>query len=391
MSSDSIITKIVGKISRTITRGICFCIPIKKNKIVFDNFAGSGYGDSPKYIAEELLSRDLNLDLVWLTKDMDIECPNGIRKVKYQSILSIIEAGTAQVWVDNVRAAHLTKKKRKQLYLQTWHGSFSPKKIEKDAEENLLDKYVKRAKYDGRITDAIISNSYLLDEQYRRTFWLNENAEILKIGLPRNDIFFLTNLHGDIKKRVFKSLGVSSEEYIVLYAPTFRDNGSENGYAIPYERIRKSFEILTMKKCKLLIRFHPNVNVEKINFSFSPDIVDATFYPDLQELAIASDAVISDYSTAVFDFAIMKKPVFLHALDIDTYSKDRGLLPEYYDFPFPHTYNNDALIEEILNFSYDEYKKKVDMYFNAYPVYDFGTASKKAADWILSNMSKANN
>ena len=76
-------------------------LPIKSNKIVFDNFCGRGLGDSPMYIAEEIIRQGLNYDMVWLVKDMKTDMPSEIRKVKYRSFQSLIEIATAKVWVDN--------------------------------------------------------------------------------------------------------------------------------------------------------------------------------------------------------------------------------------------------------------------------------------------------
>ena len=128
-------------ILRDIAVKVFSIMPLKENKIIFDNFAGKGYADNPKYIANELLNRKLDLDLVWLLNDMEQILPVGIRKVKYNSIKSLYEYATAKVIVDNIRNSHLMKKRNGQIYLQTWHGSKPLKYIEKDAENNLSAKF----------------------------------------------------------------------------------------------------------------------------------------------------------------------------------------------------------------------------------------------------------
>lgn len=82
--------------------------------------------------------------------------------------------------------------KENQVYLQTWHGSDGVKIIEKDAESTLSKSYIRMAKYDGSISDAIISSCQLQTqtEQFKKSFWLADNVEILEYGLPRNDDFF---------------------------------------------------------------------------------------------------------------------------------------------------------------------------------------------------------
>ncbi len=358
---------------------------IKNNKIIFDNFLGKGYGDNPKYICEELLHLNADIDIVWVVNDSNYKFPDRIRTVKYNSFKSLYEYYTAKIWVDNVRNSFKPPKREGQFYLQTWHGPFSPKKIERDAENNLPKQYIECAKNDGMIMNALLSNSELLDEQYYRTFWLSPNVEILKSGLPRNDIYFHEAAHEDIKNIVRIRYNFSSNDYIVLYAPTFRDDGSKRGYDIPYEKIRNEFEAKTNKHCKMLIRFHPNVGDEMV-VGYSNDIINVTDYPNLQDLVIVSDAIISDYSTTIFDFSLMKKPAFIHAIDIEEYGKLRGLLPEFYMLPFPHTYTNNELLSAISSFSCEDYVNGLDEFYKKHPIYDTGIASKTAAKWIVDKM-----
>ena len=131
--------------------------PVREKKIVFDNFGGRGYGCDPKYIAEELLKRNESLDLVWLTKDIKCELPEGIRPVRYGSIRAMYELATAKVWIDNIKNAIRLPKKRNQYYIQTWHSSLGLKRNEQDAEF-LKKTYVRRAKRDAAVTDLMYSN-----------------------------------------------------------------------------------------------------------------------------------------------------------------------------------------------------------------------------------------
>ena len=92
---------------------LSYFIPIQRNKIVFDNFAGKSYGCDPKYITEYLLtSTDEYIDIVWLLDDISEDLPEGIRKVKYGSLKSIYELASAKIWIDNVKSALKVKKKK---------------------------------------------------------------------------------------------------------------------------------------------------------------------------------------------------------------------------------------------------------------------------------------
>ena len=127
------------------------CLPVFRRKIVFNNFYGKGYGDSPKYIAEEIRRQGLDVDMVWLVNDLSMDFPPGIRKVKLQSLKASFELSTAKMIVSNVRATLPYKKKQSQYYIQTWHGSVAFKAIEKDAIDKLRPDYVREAIEDSKM------------------------------------------------------------------------------------------------------------------------------------------------------------------------------------------------------------------------------------------------
>lgn len=362
---------------------LLYCLPIKGNRILIDNFGGKGYGDNTKYIAEELIKSKNDYELIWLVDNISsYEFPEQIKTVKIDSVKALYMRSTAKVWIDNVRHLHPVKKKKGQVYLQAWHAPFGPKKAEADAEEELGEDYVREAKYDGQIADGIISNSRLLDEQFRRAFWLNENVEILPYGLPRNDYLAKQSGKNEIYDLLRSKLGFESECVYILYAPTFRDDYSLEGYRLDFEDITKRFSLKLNRKAKIIVRLHPNVWHQRDFINYGEDIIDGTTYPDMQELLLSCDILISDYSSCVFDFAILKKPVFLCALDLKEYEKTRGLLPEFYSFPFPFAGSNEELLDIIDNFNSETYFSKVDKYFEMYPLYDDGNASKKVVDWL---------
>ncbi len=382
--------KIFGLISPIVAKCIFF-IPIKENRIIIDNFGGKGFGDNPKYIAEALLSKQSErLDIVWLVdnlmpKAMYKDFPKGIRVVKINSFAGLYARTTAKVWVDNVRHLHPVKKKSKQVYLQTWHAPFSPKCVEKDAENMLGKRYIKEAMYDGKITTGILVNSKLQENQFKRAFWLNPNTEILRFGLPRNDALIKKKNDSQIIAEIKSIYGITDAYYYILYAPTFRDDFSVKGYALDFEKIRVGFSEVMKKPCKIIVRLHPNAAFQKTNICFTEYILDGTDYPDIQELSLICNAVISDYSTSIFDFALLEKPAFICALDLEEYKSKRGLLQEFYSFPFPIATTSQQLVQNIRDFDSEKYNQRVNDYFEKYPIYDDGYAAQKTANWILKN------
>lgn len=359
---------------------------INNKKIVIDNFLGKGYGDNLKYIVEELNKNIPDLKFVWIVRDINEEMPSYIKKAKYGSFLAMYEYYTAKIWIDNVRNNIKPSKRKGQIYLQTWHGPFSSKKIEKMAEKSLSREYVKVAKKDGYEIDAILSNSKMQDKQYKDYFWLSNNVQILKFGFPRNDYLINNKKNYSLIKNIKNKLQIEDEYYLILYAPTFRDDFTIDGYKLDFKQILKTFEQKTKKKCKILVRLHPNVYKYSGFIKYNDDIIDVTLYPNMQDLSLACDAIISDYSSTLFDFAIQQKPAFICALDLEHYMLIRGLVDEYFNYPFPFAKDNNELLQEILNFDYLDYTKKINEFFKENPIYDKGNSTPKIVNWICEKM-----
>lgn len=355
---------------------------IKHRKIVFDNFFGRGYGDNPKYIAEEIHRRGLNWDMVWLLDNTNVELPPYLRTVEYGSNAARRELSSAKVIVNNVRNSMRMPKKKGQIYLQTWHGGLSFKLVEKAAEETLSEDYVNSAKRDGNECDAIISACAIQSEDYRKNFWLNPNTEILEVGQPRCDSLLSCD-QKTTEERVRKSFGIPENAMVVLYAPTFRDDGTVEGYALELEQIADAFENSNDRPCCVIVRMHPNAQRYSSTISYNNRVLNGSTYPDIQELYVAADVLITDYSSAAFDCSLLRKPVFICALDLEEYKKKRGLTDTFNLVPFPKSYSNEELLESIRQFRLDDYITSLDDFIqNIWQPFDDGHAAEKVVDWL---------
>ena len=147
-------------------------VPVKSNKIIFSNFNGRGYGDNPKYIAEELLRQNLPYDLVWVTSvKHDKTVPAAIRTVTVGGWREAYEYASAKVIVNNIKLRLPFRKKKTQYYIQTWHGAFILKNLEKEAEAQLSERYVRHSQQDSAITDLMLSGSGIESDVMRESFW----------------------------------------------------------------------------------------------------------------------------------------------------------------------------------------------------------------------------
>lgn len=359
--------------------------PINVNKIVICSYYGRGFSDNAKYIAMECIKRKLNYDIVWLVSNMENneEFPQNIRLVKYGTVDAVKELATAKMWIDNSRKNYYTRKRKNQLYIQTWHGGIALKKIEKDAEDALNKSYVKFAKKDSKNADVFISNSKFNTNMYKDAFWYE--GEVLECGVPRNDLFF--NNIKETSEKVKSFFNIDSNKKIIMYAPTFRKDNNLEVYKFDYEKCVQEFNKRFSEEYVMLIRLHPNVFHKSTELNFNADnVLNASFYPDMQELLVATDILITDYSSSMFDFMLTKKPCFIYASDIKDYSDDRGFYFELEKLPFVISKSTEEMIRNIESFDKERYLEQVDKFLKEQGCVDDGNASSRVVDWIENNM-----
>lgn len=350
--------------------------PIHKDKIIFMNFSGRGYGDNPKYIAEELLKNN-TYNLVWCVQNLNLEIPAKIKKVKIFSLLWVYHMCTSKIWISNTRLPAYVSKRKKQIYIQTWHGGIGLKKIEGQVEEKLVKEYVIDAKKDSSNIDVILSNCKYRTNIFKKFFWYN--GEVFETGCPRNDIFFDLESAKNIKEKIYKKYNLDSSQKIILFAPTFRKDKNYNYYSFDYINLIQKLNSTYYSEYVMFSRLHPNAinNVKKVD-----NMIDVTDYEDIYELLLIADILISDYSSIIFDFIYRKKPIYLYAPDYNSYIDERGLNFEYKELPFCISYNSDELINNILNNNYLKYEKKIDEFMKKMNVFDDGNASKRVVQYI---------
>lgn len=360
---------------------VLYIFPINNKKIVFDNFEGRGFGDDPKYIAEELLKRNLDFRIIWVARDTQISMPSGISVVKYGTIRAAYHWITARIWVDNVKSTLRPQKRKGQYYIQTWHSTLGFKKNEKDAP-NLPIRYIKKAVADGKQIDLMYSDNEFRCDKYRNSFWYS--GQVIKCDVPRMEI--LLNDSKDIKNKVKRVLGIARNKKIVLYAPTFRKNTDKSIYRIETDTICMALQKRFGVQFEFAMRLHPNEAEYAQEITQELGVINATNYPDMQELLATVDVLITDYSGCMFDFGFAKKPVFLLAKDVDKYLREER---EWYfkleEVPFELAQSEKDLENNILTFDEHRYRLLCDEFERKIGFEDSGMGAKVLADQIIKH------
>lgn len=358
--------------------------PIERNKVVFTSFTGK-YGGDPKYLSEALHQIDDSIDLVWLLKEPKYCDDSYVRIVPYGSLRSIYELVTAKIWIDDCRKEGVVRKRKGQFYIGTGHGGIPMKKIEKDAEDKLEAVYLMLAENDSRMTDLKPSNSQWRNDMLRRAFWYN--GEIMNCGLPR--VERLIKEQGQVRDRIRRRYSISMEDRVFLYAPTFRSDGDIDVYNLDFHLIGEALGQRFGGKWVGLRRLHPNVlNYNKVNI---PGIViDTTDYPDMEDLIMASDLLITDYSSCIFETFFLNIPAFIFATDIKKYTeRERGLYWNIEQMPFLRAISNEELANKIKNYDPVQFEYGLKMLREELGLFEDQThAIEKLVDRILNEMKR---
>lgn len=355
-----------------------FIFPVK-NKIVISMNDGKGYVGNGKYIAKGLLKANDNVEIVWLVNNRaNLESmPKSIKTVKHHSIRAAYELASSKIWIDNTRKYFYPPKKKSQTYIQTWHASMGLKYLEADAQ--VLDfAYVNHGKADGKQCDYMLAGSKFRKDLYERAFWFS--GQVLESGTPRSDILFA----GDemIKDKVKKHYAIEDKK-ILLYTPTFRDKDDLNVYALDHEQVLETLKERFEGDWVVLVRLHPKVSQSASSITYKDSCINATDYEDIQELLVAADVLITDYSSTMFDMMLADKMCFLYCYDFEDYtSSERQLYFKISELPFVVSKTNLELVEHIKAFEEGTYKEDLKRFKDKIGNYESGQATDSVVEKI---------
>lgn len=369
---------IAGKIVRNTLWQILSFLPKDPRKAVCQSFYGRGLSDSPRAIAGELVRRGWKV--YWAVKGPQeaASLPEGIEPVEIDSPAFIWHMCTAGVWIDNSRKWVYTQKRGATRYVQTWHG-FPLKRIEGDAADALPEDYLRAAKKDSAMADLFVSNSAFLTEIYRRAFWYA--GEVLECGFPRNDALF--GPAGDAAGKVRRDLGLPEGKRLLLYAPTFRKDKGLSVYDMDYRRCAAALGERFGGEWLVAAKLHPNIAAKAGELNLDPRyVVDASACPDIQELYMACDAMVTDYSSVMFDFMNTGKPCFLYVNDLEDYRSDRNFYFDLDKLPFARAENNDELEAAVRAYDEADQRERAQAFYREFGIKEDGSAARRVADWL---------
>lgn len=374
-----------------------YIFPVKKNRIIFSSYEGMQYTCNPKYIFEGIHSKyGDKYEYIWALNDSKMLPEifiDDVKTVKYLSIKHIYYLLTSGTLVSNLGIEPILPKRKKQIFINTWHGGGAYKVVSSDM--NMFSKserfYIRQMrKIRKKGTDIFLSSCRKFTEISSRDFDIDVEC-FVPSGMPRNDRFFHTD---DEKKVSFRKLFLSKynipeDNLLVLYAPTFR--GSHRKQAcidndVCSKRIENSLKERFGKPVTFLFRSHISKgNTQLLNADSDVHAVNLTKYPDMQDLLEVSDVLITDYSSSIWDYCITGKPGFLYTPDLKEYLADRGFYTSIDSWPYPYANTIRELCECITRFDDYNNRNKIIIHQNDLGSYENGNAIEMIVDIICTN------
>lgn len=200
---------------------------------------------------------------------------------------------------------------------------------------------------------AAICSSQSVRTNYAQAFGISLD-KVHATGIPRTDPFFNQNLVLATTEKVRAELQIPQGKKLLLFAPTFRGNGQLSAH---YDHSLIDWQDLADRfadEYVLGIRMHPFVKVPPPALTADTRFLDLSTYPDPNALLMATDLLITDYSSIIFDYALLERPVIFFCPDLEQYTASRDF---YYPFerytfgPVAHTYSElaDAISDAALS------------------------------------------
>lgn len=355
--------------------------PLKKNTILFTSFDGEKVACNPFYIYKYIVSASHEFDIYWVVMDkVDTSILEDCKYVIRGSFRYYYLMHTAKFIITNDRINSYFQFRREQVLINTWHGGGAFKRTF-GHPFGFLKWFIKKTNNrDAERTSFFVSSSNKWTDVIARNSF-NFKGEVLPYGYPRNDIFFKENK--DIIKTVKKDIGIQENIKVVLYAPTYRPYTATDYEGLNIEWLKNAIEDKTGKQCVVLFRGH-----HLMKRPIKGDCINVSSYPDMQELLLIADIMISDYSSCLWDYSLTYRPCFIFAPDFDKYLMEPGFESDYHEWPFPICKNNKDLIHSIITHNNDLYSRRVDKYLGSYGSYEKGKASEQLVEKLRSLMSR---
>lgn len=364
---------------------LCKPLPIKKKKVLCIMTHDDGESSNVSLAARALKNKAEGYTVSYITKKDTGEVKSfaGFRTMAGFFFCKPYELARAEiVLLDNIFLPYAyIKRKKKTKVVQLWHGTGTIKKFGQDVNTGKLKEIEKKA--NANITHLIV-NSPEIKRLYSGAFGVKEK-NIYTFGLPKTDELLLRLKKAEVamknpdKEYIYQKYKIPESKKLILYAPTFRDNEEQNPRLV--ELIKKLSKELS-DEYYLGLRLHPFIANSFREEQMEAGIIQLSFEKDLNTLLLASDILITDYSSIIFEYCLIKRPMIFFAYDYAEFSDiGRGFYYDYESFvPGPVAYKYKDVAKIIKENSYDFHR--IEEFINENYMYTDGNATERLIELL---------
>ncbi len=358
-----------------------------RDAVFYHVASGGQYADSPRAIHEELVRRGLPLEHLWGVEDLQSELPQTAHPLRQWSPEWFEALATAKYVVTSGHLPDFFTRRAGQVILQTWTGT-PLKQIGHDFEKIWFTdaNYLKELDREVAHWNLLISGNRFSTPVLRRAFAYE--GEILETGSPRNDLLYAADRE-KTADQVRERLGLPQGKKVVLYAPTFREDRRRpnGGYQLDLRLDLDAARAALGDDQILLVRGH-HLMCGQVPGAGDGYVWDVGSYPDMAELLLVADVLVTDYSSSVFDFAGTGKPILFFTHDLEHYRDNlRGFsLDLEAEAPGPLLGSSEELITALgrVDEVAAEHAQRYAAFREAYCDLDDGRATARVVDGLLA-------
>jgi len=358
--------------------------PLNKKRVVFADYRFTDMPDNMVPVYEAL--KEKGYELTTFFKPANVKAVTNPKMIiMFFRFMKLFAMSKYIVVADYFPPLYLCRPRKGQKLIQLWHGAGAFKKWGYSAAENEwgnsrdeMEKYPIHWNY----THVIVSSPEVIPH-YADAFKISPDR-MFAYGFPRSDVFFNSGFIKTSQSKLEKLIPQSKGKKIILYAPTFRGNTLHDAYnegVLDVSMMKKAFS----DEYFLITKYHPLSTPNKIPEKDEDFAQDLSKSIDINEALCCADIVITDYSSLIFEYSLLMRPMVFYAYDLESYIDQRNFYYKYEDFvPGPIVYDNNGLIDAIKSQATSFDKEKVRAFKNKFMSACDGNSTKRIVEKLFT-------
>lgn len=350
---------------------------VRDNRIALISMHNENFKDSLGCVYE-YLKKNGDYRFVLITRE-DLSVKKPLSVISFFLNKSRLLATSKYVFMnDNFMPMGKLNFRKEAVITQLWHGEGAFKKFGLDIPQN--EDIRKREIAGNKKLTYVVCSSEGVRDIYASAFGVKKE-QVLPLGAPRLDYLLKAENAKKAREKIEKLYPKTKGKKIVLYAPTFRDDAERDKALLDDFRPEKLLSDLG-EEYVLFLKLHPQVHSAAADFACVENVTD---YEDVRELVLASDILVTDYSSICMDFCVLGKKIVFYCPDLQWYSERRGFYFDYKESVPGEVCEKFADLAEKIKADFSEEKNR------KFKEKNFGFTdtdnAKRVADYIVNKSS----